>query len=207
MTATDSRVCVLVESADGIMPEVMLALHSLTAADAALSRGANVILTTTRPPETLLATPEMLAFNQRVCLRRRIGTLTDAEVLEYLRFKLRLGGANPDEILEPEFASLLEEYSGGIIRVIDNLLEAALRQAAAAGLRKLTADVIVDVAEQSFGLTRLAPAVVDELLTATGQSQQPAAFDAEEIPTLTEFLRPAVGRRELRQDARRTARR
>lgn len=207
MTATDSRVCVLVENAEAFNPEVMLALHSLTAADAALSRGANVILTTAQPPETLLAAAEMLAFNQRVCLRRRIGALTDAEVLEYLRFKLSLGGSDPDEILDSGFAGLLEEYSGGIIRVIDNLLEAALRQAAAAGLHRLTADVIIEVAEQSFGLTRLAPAAVDSLLATTGQRQQPAAIDPDDIPTLTEFVRPLRVRREQGPDLRRAARR
>jgi general secretion pathway protein A len=115
MTATDSRVCLLVESAESVSREVLLALHGLTAADAALSRGANVILTTTQRPETLLTTPEMLAFNQRVCLRRRIEPLTETEVLDYLHFRFRQAGADPEQILSTEGASLLHEYSGGCL--------------------------------------------------------------------------------------------
>jgi hypothetical protein len=114
--------------------EVLLALHSLTAADATLSRGERDS-TTTQGPETLLTTPEMLAFNQRVCLRRRVEPLTETEVLDYLHFRFRQAGADPEKILSTEGASLLHEYSGGIIRVIDNLLESALRQAAASARR------------------------------------------------------------------------
>jgi type II secretory pathway predicted ATPase ExeA len=199
MTATDSRICLLVESADTISPEVLLALHGLTAADAALSRGANVILTTTERPETLLVAPAMLAFNQRVCLRRRIDPLTEAEVQDYLGFKIELAGADPNRILGTDVASLLSEYSGGIIRVIDNLLEAALSQAAIAGEPGLTAAGVVDVAEQRFGLARMTATAVDVLLAGEGdgetarwaQSAAPVPVDPDDIPTLTEVLVPA----------------
>jgi type II secretory pathway predicted ATPase ExeA len=213
MTATDSRICLLVEGADAITPEVMLALHSLTAADAALSRGANVILTTTGRPEDLLMAPAMLAFNQRVCLRRRIEPLSDSEVLEYLRFKLELGGADPNRILGSDVASQLFEYSGGIIRVIDNLLEAALCHAAAAGDEILTSAAVAEMAEQRFGLARMTSTAVDELLAGDGetgdteQSAGIAAFDPDDIPTLTEVVIPGPGHREFRRDAGRAAHR
>ena len=213
MTATDSRICLLVESADAIAPEVMLALHGLTAADAALSRGANVILTTTERPETLLTAPNMLAFNQRVCLRRRIEPLSDTEVEDYLRFKLDLGGVDPDRILDADVASLLFEYSGGIIRVIDNLLEAALSHAASAGAKSLTSETVAEMAEQRFGLARMTATGVNDLLVAdseameTLESAEPAAFDPDEIPTLTEVFIPTAEHREPRRDSGSTARR
>jgi len=205
MTATDSRICLLVENADTIAPEVLLALHGLTAADAALSRGANVILTTTGRPEALLGGPTMLAFNQRVCLRRRIEPLTEAEVRDYLRFKLRLAGGDPDRILGIDVASLIFEYSGGIFRVVDNLLEAALSQAAAALDHALTGTTVREVAEQQFGLERMAPAAVDALLGAGGEAAEeaesglwadPPGVDPDEIPTLTEVVLPPPAHRE-----------
>ena len=217
MTATDSRICLLVEGADAIAPEVMLALHGLTAADAALSRGANVILTTTERPEALLMAPAMLAFNQRVCLRRRIEPLSDADVREYVRFKLDLGGADADRILGPGVASLLFEYSGGIIRVIDNLLEAALGHAAVAGESTLTSATVTEMAELRFGLARMAPTAVTELRAVSAETEEievsedsavstgPAAFDPDEIPTLTEVVIPSLAYRAIRRDAGRTA--
>ena len=214
MTATDSRICLLVESADAIAPEVMLALHGLTAADAALSRGANVILTTTEPPETLLTAPAMLAFKQRVCLRRRIEPLTDAEVRDYLSFKLEQAGADPDGILGVNVATMLFEYSGGIIRVVDNLLEAALCQAASAGEDVLTGAAVTEVAEQHFGLERMPPAAVDELLAddeipelaETAETADFSGFDPDEIPTLTEVVLPVSRHYEPRRDHGRAAR-
>jgi len=218
MTATDSRICLLVESADTIAPDVMLALHGLTAADAALSRGANVILTTTERPEVLLTASNMLAFNQRVCLRRRIESLSEAEVEDYLRFKLDLGGVDPDRILGVDVASLLFEYSGGIIRVIDNLLEAALSHAAAAGDQTLTSDTVAEIAERRFGLARMTATGVDGLLTAASEALEAAAlesvesvelsaFDPDEIPTLTEVVILTPEHREPHRDLGRAARR
>jgi type II secretory pathway predicted ATPase ExeA len=198
MTATDSRVCLLVESADSIPQEVLLALHGLTAADAALSRGANIILTTNQQAESLLVTPEMLAFNQRVCLRRRIEALCGTEVLAYLEFKCQLAGAIPDQIFGTGVAAALYEYSGGIIRVIDNLLDAALGLAASAGERPLNVNWVVAVAEQRFGLSRMAPAEVNELLAATavpGPTNLALPgndLDPDDIPILTEFLSPKL---------------
>jgi type II secretory pathway predicted ATPase ExeA len=210
MTATDSRICLLVESADTIAPEVMLALHGLTAADAALSRGANVILTTTERPEALLTAANMLAFSQRVCLRRRIDPLSEPEVGDYLRFKLALGGVDPERILGTDVASQLFEYSGGIIRVVDNLLEAALSHAAAAGDESLTRDAVAEIAERRFGLARMTATAVDDLLAAgsetlpTDRSAEPAAFNPDEIPTLTEVLVQS-GHREPRRELGRAA--
>lgn len=140
--------------------------------------------------------PAMLAFNQRVCLRRRIDPLSNAEVQEYLRFKLHLAGADPDRVLGADVAGLLFEYSGGIIRVIDNLLEAALSHAAAAGDKTLTGAHVAEMAEQRFGLVRMTPAAVDELLAAgsgaedADEAAEPAPIDDDEIPTLTEIVIP-----------------
>lgn len=223
MTATGSRVCVLVESADIVPEEVLQALHALTAADASLSRGANVVLTTPERPENLLSTPAMRPFNQRVCLRRRLAPLTEDEVLAFLQFRIRQAGARPEQILGPDVSGLLHEYSGGIIRVIDNLLESVLREAAAAAERSLTAMRVIEVAEQRFGLTRLDPAAVDELLsgsappaapghgddipTLTEPDEIPALPDLDDIPTLTEVLALAPRALEIPRAALRTARR
>jgi hypothetical protein len=62
------------------------------------------------------------------------------------------------------------------------------------------------VAEQSFGLTRMAPAEVDDLLAAGGKETQPAGIDPDSIPTLTEFLSPVVDRVEPRRKTGLTAR-
>ena len=188
MAATDTRVCLLVENADGLSTEVLLSLHHLTAADAALSPGANIILTTTRPPDRFLTTEAMLAFNQRVRLRRRIDPLTESETAEYLAFKCREAGTDCARIFADDVPRQLYELSGGVFRVLENLLESALISAAAASESRVTRARLEDTAEQQLGITRLKPEQVEDLLgeSTAGGSRQAPAFD--EIPTLTELV-------------------
>lgn len=188
MAATDTRVCLLVENADLLSPEVLQSLHGLTAADAALSPGANVILTTAQAPERVLTGETMLAFNQRVRLRRRIDPLTETETYDYLAFKCRAAGVQCRTILANGVASQLYELSGGVFRVMENLLESALISAAAAGDSSVTAERLADTAEQQFGITRLAPSQVDDLLVESVEPGGKPSQRFDDIPTLTEFV-------------------
>lgn len=191
MTATDSRVCLLIENAELLPPEVLVALHSLTAADAAQAPGCNVILTTTQPAESLLSARELLALNQRVCLRRRIEALSENEVHDYIEFRCRYAGADASQVFDKQTASLLFDYSAGVIRIIDNLLESALRGAAAANETSVTADRIVTVAEDQFGMTRMDASSVDRMLDlGTKKVSTDTPPDPADIPTLTETVLP-----------------
>lgn len=188
MAATATPVCLLVEDAENLSPEVLHSLHNLTAADAANSPGANVILTTAQPPERLLTTEDMLGFNQRVRLRRRIEPLTENETREYLRFKCRRAGADADDVFANELAPLLYQLSGGIFRVMENLLESALISAAAANEPTVTAERLSNIAEQQFGITRLDAADVEDLLTESTGSESLSPSGLRAIPTLTELV-------------------
>lgn len=188
MAATETRVCLLVENAEGWSSDVLQYLHTLTAADAALTPGANVILTTSQPPERVLTTEEMLAFNQRVRLRRRIEPLTEAETRDFLAFKCREAGANAADVFAEGIAARLYELSSGIFRVIENLLESALISAAAANEKTVAVERLSQTAEQQFGVAPLESTEVEDLLVeSTGQSPQSIPpFD--QIPTLMEFV-------------------
>jgi type II secretory pathway predicted ATPase ExeA len=204
MGATDTRVCLLVENIEDLSPEVIQALHTLTAADAALSPGANIVFTTSQPPERLLTTGDMLGINQRVRLRQRLDPLTEDETRDYLAFKCRQANADVEQTFDHDVAPCLFELSSGIFRVIDNLLESTLMSAAAANEKTVTVDRLIHIAEQQFGISRLAPEQVDDLLgeqtvnepvsEARTESQQGpvetpvAQFSPDQIPTLTDFV-------------------
>lgn len=204
MAATDTRVCLLVENVEDLSPEVIQSLHTLSAADAALSPGANIVFTTSQPPERLLTTEDMLGINQRVRLRQRIAPLSEKETHDYLVFKCRQADADVDRTFGPDVASCLFELSGGIFRVIDNLLESTLRSAAAADEKTVTVERLIQIAEQQFGISRLAPEAVDALLESHPVNEtvpelltesKPASFATpvpqsllDQIPTLTDFV-------------------
>lgn len=200
MAATDTRVCLLVENADRITEDVLLSLHTLTAPDASLIPGANIVMTSTRPAETLLRSPELTALRQRVRLCRPILPLSPNETRQYLEFKCRSAGVNPDELLAEDAAPILFELSGGLMRVTDNLLESALSAAAANGEHRITGARIESVADSYYGLSPLAsPAVLDLLEEAPASECGNALWvaGADGIPILTECLAAAPTRSRL----------
>ena len=131
MSATETRVSILVENAQDLPTEVLKALHDLTVADASGSTGSNLILTATTALDDLLTAPALTALRQRIRLQATLPPLTVEEARDYLTFRLAAVGASYDEIFAPDAAPILHAVSGGIIRVIDNVVESALAVAAA----------------------------------------------------------------------------
>ena len=189
MGATNTRVCLLIENTGDWSHEVLQALHSLTAADTDLSPGANIVFTTCKSTDGFLASTELVALSQRVRLRRRIEPLSGEETQAYISFKCSQAGASAEEIFSDDFAARLREYSGGIIRVINNLLESALMQAAAGNRSRVTVEILANVAVNQFGLTEIAPASVEALLEETSPDEEgfPTA-GTDQIPVLTDVV-------------------
>lgn len=189
MGATNTRVSILVENSEDWNHEVLRGLHNLTAADAELSPGANVVFTTRATTDPLLNSTDLLPLNQRVRLRRRIDPLTAEETQQYIAFKCRQSSTSADEIFPAEFAACLHEYSGGIIRVINNLLESVLISAAADNKSKVNVETLNQVAVNQFGMSELAtPSVEDLLQESTPGSDAGSDAGTDEIPTLTEVV-------------------
>lgn len=187
MAATDTRVCLLVENVENLAPEVLRSLHSLTASDAAMTPGANVVLTTALATGRVLATEELHAFQQRVRLTARIEPLTREETAAYLRFKCAGADCESSSVFAPEFAARLFELSGGVIRIINNLLESALMSAADHHELRVSAERLTEAAEH-FGMAQMSPREIDTLLVATPEVTHKETLTADNIPTLTDCI-------------------
>lgn len=152
MEVTETRVCILVENAQELNVEVLKALGSLTAADANGCPGANVILTATRAPDDLLNSPELAALRQRMRLQSTLAPLTPDETREYLAHRVEEAGGTYEAIFAPDAIEAVHAFSGGLIRVIDNVVESALGIAAARREKMLTAALVTRVAVGLFGI-------------------------------------------------------
>jgi general secretion pathway protein A len=189
MGATNTRVSILIENTEDWSEDVLEGLHRLTAADTDLSPGANIVFTTDAQTDSLLGSPELLALSQRVRLRRRIGPLTIKETQDYVAFKCRQAGATAEQIFPADFATSLHEYSGGIIRVINNLLESALISAASENKAKVTVAILADVAVHQFGIAEMAPARVEDLLEEIKPADDGISLTGtDQIPILTDVV-------------------
>jgi type II secretory pathway predicted ATPase ExeA len=120
MRATDTRVCVLVESAENFAAEVLAALESLTAADPNGCPGANIVVTCRTPVAALVAEPALASFKQRTRLRWTLEPLTRAELRDYLAHCVTAAGADPT-VVHRRRARCAAHVLGRRDRVANNL--------------------------------------------------------------------------------------
>ena len=179
MSITDTRVCVLVENADQIAPEVLQALASLTASDPNGCPGANLLLTSDTPMTDRLNTPGLELLKQRLRLTSTVRPLGTEEVRHYLQHSVALAGGEYDQIFAPDCAEMLQHYSKGAIRVLNNLCETALTVAATRKERPLSAQLIMRVA---VGLLGMLPRQSAEPDTSTRPSDATADASADLAP-------------------------
>ena len=149
----NKRVVIVVEDATRIGIDALSELEALTAEDAGVSDGANLVLMADAGIATLLREPKLARLKQRVRLRQSIEPLSASELLGYLKHNFRLAGGDFDTLFGPGCADALHALSEGVPRVVNSLLESALASAAEQGQKQVMADLITRIAKEEFGLT------------------------------------------------------
>jgi general secretion pathway protein A len=100
-------------------------------------------------PELLpsLAQPEQRQLKQRISLKCSIKALSQRETAEYIRWRLRVAGAQNENLFEPETVKLIHQLAGGIPRIINNICDNALLTGFSEESRTITTDIIREVAD------------------------------------------------------------
>jgi type II secretory pathway predicted ATPase ExeA len=153
MAATVSRLFVVVERTEDLPVEVLHALDSSTAADAAGHPGANVVLLGHHRIDEHLADPLLDSFRQRIRLRAELKPFTQVELQDYLRHRVAVAEGQHDRVFALGAVAALHRYSRGIARLTNNLCETALTLAASRGQKLLTADLVNEAAVAWLGLS------------------------------------------------------
>jgi general secretion pathway protein A len=157
----NTRVVIVVEDAPRIGVEALAELEALTATDAGVSDGANVVLMGEQMEE-LLGASEMSRLKQRLRLRMSVQPLSSNELHGYLNHCFRLAGNDFDAIFEQGSAELLHTLSNGVVRIANNLVESSLISAMDAKQERVTTESLRSVAATEYGLNvGEAAAVVD----------------------------------------------
>ena len=157
----NTRVVIVVEDAPRIGVEALAELEALTATDAGVSDGANIVLMGEQM-ESLLGAPEMSRLKQRLRVRLSVQPLSANELHGYLNHCFRLAGNDFDAVFEQGSAELIHTLSGGIVRVANNLVESALTSAMDANQERVATALVKTVAASEYGLdVKEIPAEVD----------------------------------------------
>ena len=153
LAQNDSRMFILVEDAPFLGPDLLAELEVATAADTGPSDGAAVILMGDEYLRELLASKPLARLRQRIRLRRTLEPCTVEELGGYLRHCFRQAGGDFDKLFASPAVEQLHELSGGILRVVNNLVESSLEAAADAGADVVGLELVSRIADEEFGLT------------------------------------------------------
>ncbi len=146
------RVFFVVEDAALIGIDALSELEALTASDAGVSEGANVILMGDQELSKVLKAPRLLRLKQRLRVCQSISTLSASELMGYFKHCFRLAGNEFDAVFEHGTSALLHELSDGIPRMANNLVESALVSAAENGEDRVSVDIVRRIAKDEYGL-------------------------------------------------------
>jgi type II secretory pathway predicted ATPase ExeA len=150
--AKGSRIFVVVEDAARVGIDALSELEALTATDAGVSDGANIVLMGDEELDEVLNARRLVRLKQRLKLRQKVSPLSASELTAYFKHCFRLAGNEFDAVFEPGTSDLLHSLSGGVPRMANNLVESALSSAAENKQEQVGVALIKLVATEEFGL-------------------------------------------------------
>lgn len=153
LAENESRMFILVEDAPFLGPDLLAELEVVTAADTGPSDGAAVVLMGDEYLKELLASKALARLRQRIRLRRSLEPCTAEELGGYLRHCFRQAGGDFDKSFASGALELLHELSGGILRVVNNLVESSMEAASDKKSDTVSLELVSRVADEEFGLT------------------------------------------------------
>jgi len=136
----------LVDQAEQLGHRGMRNLAALSELDNRQDRLLQIFIVGQPRLKSLLDRPELESIRQRAVDVRTVSTLTPSDTREYIRSRLKAGGADDVDFFEDEAARLVHEASGGIPRIINRVCDGALVSAYGAGCRQVTPAIIREVA-------------------------------------------------------------
>jgi len=190
-----TRVFVVVEDAARVGADALSELEALTASDAGVSEGANIVLMGDQDMNEVLNEPQLARLRQRLRLRQAISPLSANELTGYFKHCFRLAGNEFDRLFEPGTANVLHALSGGIPRMANNLVESALTSAADSKQDRIGVALIKLIATEEYGLEAGQEAPVVSSPVASVEPIQvadaPDEPEVPEVPTLSNSPAPA----------------
>ena len=153
LAQNNSRMFILVEDAPYLGENILSELEVLTAADTGPSDGANIVLMGDESLREILSSKVLARMRQRIRLRRTLDSCSVEELAGYLRHCFRQAGGEFDHIFDDGAVTVLHELSGGILRVVNNLVESSMEAAAEMPSDTVDVELIGRVANEEFGLT------------------------------------------------------
>jgi general secretion pathway protein A len=147
------RTILIVDEAQNLGLETLEELRMLSNVNTDKQQFLQIILVGQPQLKDMLRTPQLLQFAQRVSSDFHLRPLNPREVSEYINFRLRAVGSH-SELFTDDACKTIADTSCGIPRTINILCDTALVYGFAAGVGKITAQLVDTVIQNKaqFGV-------------------------------------------------------
>jgi len=148
------RSVLIVDEAHGLSHSVLEEIRLLANFETNTEKLLQLVLCGQPELRETLNHPALRQLKQRISLRCSIKPLGQFEIDKYVRFRLKMAGAERVDIFDGQALELISRVSLGIPRVINNICDNALLQGYASGQAVITREIIEDVIDL-LDLTRV----------------------------------------------------
>jgi general secretion pathway protein A len=150
----------IIDEAQNLSHQVLEEIRLLTNLETSSEKLLQIVLAGQPELELKLAQPELRQLRQRITIRSRTLPLSLEETVGYVQERLRIAGANDDNIFSPEALRAIRRLSRGIPRITNLLCEHALINAFVEQQKPIREETVIEVArefqlEESEPVTRV----------------------------------------------------
>jgi general secretion pathway protein A len=165
------RAVLIVDEAQNLSLQMLEEIRLLTNLETSTEKLLQIVLAGQPELDRKLNLPELRQLRQRVTLRAKTGPLTLEDTRGYIHERLRIAGADGQEIFTPEAVTIIHQYARGIPRVTNLLCEHALINAYVDQKRPIAPE-IVQQAVRDFDLDEVDPLAQPLPASAAGDNNQ-----------------------------------
>lgn len=174
-TARGCNLAIFLDEAQTISLEVLNQLLRLANLDSDEKKLVQVILIGQPELDQKLKQPELAALRGRISLHHTLAPLTSDEVASYIEFRLGRAGYQGKPLFDPPAVKRIVLYSGGIPRLINIICDNALLIALGISKKRVSANIVDEVAEDLHIQARPLEAQITSGLTGNKPDQTDAA--------------------------------
>ncbi|WP_405228729.1 AAA family ATPase [Lentisalinibacter sediminis] len=181
------KVVLIIDEAQNLSPKVLEEIRLLSGIETHKEKVLRIILAGQPELKDKIESPRLKQLTQRVRLRFHLGPLTNREMREYIGHRLKVAGADAEEIFAEDCLDLIYRRTGGVPRLINTLCDTAMLCAFAED-EKLITPAIIETALEELAWEHEAPAAEPTEHAEpgnTGQILRPASLDPRDTGEMT----------------------
>ncbi len=142
------KVVLIIDEAQNLTQKVLEEIRLLSGIETHKEKVLRIILAGQPELKEKIESPRLKQLTQRVRLRFHLGPLTNREMREYIGHRLKVAGADAEEIFAEECLDLIYQHTGGVPRLVNTLCDTAMLCAFAEEQGLITAETIETALEE-----------------------------------------------------------